>query len=148
MLQAKNTLLFGRVTYQMMESFWPTDYAREQYPVVARQMEASEKIVFSNSLKGVSWKNTRIIGGDIVAAIKSLKLSGGNNLAILGSGTILTQFAEQGLIDRYEIMIDPVVIAKGTPIFNNLSVDLRLKLVESRVFKSGVVLLCYEPVGV
>ena len=68
-------------------------------------------------------------------------------LGVLGSGSIITQFAEHGLIDRYEFMIDPVVISNGTPLFNGINNNLQLKLTGSQVFKSGVVLLTYQPIN-
>jgi dihydrofolate reductase len=70
----------------------------------------------------------------------------GKDMTLLGSGSILTQFAEQGLIDEYQIMVDPVVLGDGTPIFKNIKHKLDLKLTRTRTFKSGVVLLCYQPV--
>jgi dihydrofolate reductase len=66
-------------------------------------------------------------------------------MTLLGSGTILTQFAEQSLIDEYQIMVDPIVIGDGTPIFKGIRNKLDLKLTSTRTFKSGVVLLCYQP---
>ena len=142
-LQQDNILLFGRVTYQMMASFWPTPMAMESMPDVATGMNNAEKIVFSNSLDNAEWQNTTIINGDIVEEIKKLKQQPGKDMTILGSGSIVTQFAEAGLIDGYEIMIDPVAIGNGTPIFNGISNNLNLMLTNSKVFKSGVILLSY-----
>lgn len=143
-LKAGNLLLFGRVTYDMMASYWPTAMAKENDPGVADGMNSAEKIVFSRTLKKPEWENTRIIKDNILEEIKKLKQAG-KNMTLLGSGTIVTQFAEQGLIDEYQIMVDPVVIADGTPIFKNINRKLELKLTNSRSFKSGVVLLSYVP---
>jgi dihydrofolate reductase len=77
--------------------------------------------------------------------VKKLKQSPGKNMTLLGSGSILTQFADLGLIDEYQIMVDPVAIGDGTPIFKNIRRTLDLKLTATRTFKSGVVLLCYQP---
>ncbi|MOA46425.1 hypothetical protein D3C78_1689320 [compost metagenome] len=107
-------------------------------------MNNAQKIVFSTTLKKADWSNTQIINGDIVTRIKELKKTSGEDLTILGSGSIITQFADAGLIDGYEIMIDPVALGEGTPIFKGLKHQLNLKLTGSRVFKSGVVLLSYE----
>ncbi len=144
-LKAEGILLFGRKTYEMMYSFWPTPMAAEQFPETAKGMNRSEKIVFSNTMKKAEWNNTKVIGGDIVAEMKHLKNSKGLDMAILGSGSIVTQFADAGLIDEYQIMIDPVAIGKGTPLFNGLKKKLDLKLTESKLFKSGIVLLNYKP---
>lgn len=144
-LQSKNILLFGRRTYEMMYNFWPTPMASEMFPETAKGMNKSEKIVFSTSLKKAEWNNTKVIGGNIVEEMKRLKKKKGNDLTILGSGSIVTLFADAGLIDSYQIMIDPVAIGKGTTLFNGLQNKLDLKLTNTRTFKSGVVLLSYEP---
>jgi len=145
MLTYNSILLFGRKTYQMMESFWPTQMAIDTMPEVAAGMNKAEKIVFSKTLKKADWNNTTIIKENIIEEIKKLKLTTGKDLTILGSGSILTQFAEVGLIDEYQIMIDPVAIGKGTPIFSNIKHDLELTLTQTKIFKSGSVLLCYAP---
>ena len=145
MLTYNSILLFGRKTYDMMVSFWPTQMAIESMPQVANGMNKAEKIVFSKTLQKADWNNTSIIKENIAEEIKKLKATPGKNLTILGSGSILTQFAEQGLIDEYQIMIDPIAIGKGTPMFKDLKNDLELTLTRTKIFKSGSVLLCYEP---
>jgi dihydrofolate reductase len=143
--QSDNIILFGRKTYEMMSSFWPSAMAYESFPVVADGMNKTEKIVFSKTLKDAGWNNTKIISGDIIEKIKQLKETGEKDMTILGSGSIVTQFAEAGIIDHYQIMVDPVVIGKGTPIFSELTQKINLKFTGSKVFKSGVVLLNYVP---
>ena len=143
-LEAGSTLVFGRVTYEMMAGYWPSDMALENDPIVANGMNQCEKIVFSRSLHKVEWNNTRLVNTDMIEAIKQLKKGTGNDLTILGSGSIITQCAEAGLIDEYEIMLDPVAIGNGTPIFNGIKQQLDLKLINTSVFKSGVVLLSYQ----
>ena len=144
-MKQDNILLFGRVTYEMMASFWPSPMAKEMNPVMSEGMTNAEKIVFSRSLEKADWKNTTIIRDNIVDEIKKMKQQPGKDLTVLGSGSIVTQFAEAGIIDRYSIMLDPVAIGMGTPIFNNIHKQLDLKLVSTRTFKSGVILLNYEP---
>jgi len=144
--QGGSTLLFGRVTYQMMYSFWPTEQAKQTMPEVADGMNKSDKIVFSNTLKTAEWTNTTVVSGDIVAEVKKLKAGEGSPLTILGSGTIVTRLAEAGLIDSYTIMLDPVALGGGTAIFSGMQKTLNLKLSSSHVFKSGVVLLNYDAV--
>lgn len=143
--QSNSTLLFGRITYEMMASFWPTPEAQQSMPVVAEGMNKSEKIVFSRTLKTATWNNTRIVKDNIEAEVKRLKESG-KSMTILGSGSILTQLANSGLIDEYQVMIDPVALGSGTPLFKGLQHQLDLQLINSRVFKSGVVLLSYLPI--
>lgn len=146
-LKSGSTLLFGRVTYQMMAGYWPTPMAAKNDPVVAEGMNRAEKIVFSRTLKKADWSNTRVVSGDIAEEIRKLKRSSGPPMTLLGSGSILAQFAEQGLIDEYAIMVDPVAVGGGTPIFRDIKRKLDLKLTGTRSFRSGVVLLSYEPLA-
>ena len=143
-LQVDNILLFGRVTYEMMASWWPTPMAAEAYPEVASLMNSAKKIVFSNIIEEPKWNNTRVISGNIVEQVRQLKQQPGRDMTVLGSGSIVSQFAEAGLVDEYQIMIDPVVLGTGTPIFNGIKGCLALELIGHRVFKSGVVLLSYR----
>jgi dihydrofolate reductase len=143
-LKAGNTLLFGRVTYEMMASYWPTPLAFKNDPAVADGNKA-EKIVFSRTLTKAEWNNTRLVKDNIVEEIKRMKQLPGKDMTLLGSGSILTQFAEQGLVDEYQIMVDPVVLGDGTPILKGLKRKLDLRLTGTRTFKSGVVLLSYIP---
>lgn len=144
--QDENILLFGRKTYEMMASFWPTPQAKEQSPKVAEGMNKAEKIVFSESPFEPEWENTQVISGDIVEKIREIKKSPGKDMTILGSGTIITLFTDQGLIDEYQFMIDPVALPDGTPVFKNIKQKLELRLTGSKVFSSGVLLLNYQPV--
>jgi dihydrofolate reductase len=142
---ADNILLFGRKTYEMMESFWPSSMAAELFPIVAENMNKAQKIVCSNTLKKAEWKNTTIIKGDIVEQIKQLSKKDKKPITILGSGSLLTQLSDAGLIDQYIIMLDPIALGKGTSIFEGIQSNLELKLVSSQVFKKdGIVLLIYE----
>ncbi len=144
-LASGSTLLFGRVTYQLMASYWPTPMAAKNDPTVAEGMNKAEKIVFSRTMKKADWNNTRVVMGDIVGEIRKLKRTPGNALTLLGSGSILAQFAEEGLIDDYQIMIDPVAVGGGTPIFKEIKRKLDLRLTATKTFGSGVVLLSYQP---
>ncbi|OJV13034.1 MAG: dihydrofolate reductase [Dyadobacter sp. 50-39] len=145
-LEAKATLLFGRVTYEMMASFWPTPMAIESMPEVAKGMNEAEKIVFSTTLESADWENTTLVHEDLPEAVRKLKAIPGKVMTILGSGSVIAQLAEAGLIDEYQFMIDPVAIGEGTPSFQGLTRKLDLKLTGHRIFNSGVVLLTYEPV--
>ena len=145
-----NILLFGRKTYEMMANFWPTPMASELFPVVAENMNKSQKIVCSNTLKPNSiivkgWKNTTILKNDIIEQIAQLKKSSNKDLTILGSGSLLTQLSDVGLIDQYIIMFDPIALGKGTSIFEGLKNRLDLKLSSTQIFKKdGIVVLNYE----
>jgi dihydrofolate reductase len=145
MLEAGDILLFGRRTYELMVQFWPTDEAMKTVPEVANGMNQSEKIVFSRSLDKVEWSNTRVIKDNIVEEIKKMKESEGRNLTILGSGSIINQFADAGLIDELQILLQPVALSEGTPILKDVKDNLQFKLTDSRAFETGNVLLCYQP---
>jgi dihydrofolate reductase len=146
MLKSGNVLLLGRVTYELMASYWPTRHAIKNDPLVAEGMNNADKIVFSRTLKKVEWSNTRLMKDNVEEEIKKMKQMSGKNMTLLGSGSILTQFAEQGLIDEYQIMVDPVVLGDGTSIFKGIKHRLNLKLTTTRTFRNGNVLLCYQPV--
>jgi len=140
-----SVLLFGRVTYQMMESYWPTQMAKQDSPDVAEGMSQSEKVVFSRTLKNTNWDNSRIVRTNPVEEVKRMKKENGSDMTVLGSGSIVTQLAENNLIDTYMLMVDPVVLGEGTPIFQGIKHQPDLKLIDTRKFKSGVVLLIYNP---
>ncbi len=138
-------LIFGRVTYQMMASFWPTPQARQLMPVVAEGMNASQKVVFSRTLSGVTWANTRLVKGDAVAEIRRMKAEPGPDLVILGSGTLVSQLAPTDLVDEVQLVVSPLVLGAGRTLFQGAKEPLRLKLTRSRVFRNGKVFLVYAP---
>jgi dihydrofolate reductase len=140
-----SSLLFGRKTYEMMAGYWPTPQAKELFPTVAAGMNQVEKLVWSESPFEPAWENTQVISGDIVAKIRELKKSPGKDMTILGSGALINLLTDHSLIDEYQFMIDPVALPDGTPVFKNIKQKLELRLTGSRVFKSGVVLLNYQP---
>ncbi len=146
-LSRGNILMFGRKTYEMMSSFWPSKMAAEAFPLVAAKMNSSTKFVISNSLQKTTWQNTNIINGDVIEKIKKLNASSSVDITILGSGSIVTLLSNELLIDEYEFMIDPVALAEGETLFQKMQSNLHLKLVSQQVFpKSGNLLLKYEPV--
>jgi len=126
-----------------MVAFWPTDQAEQTMPDVAAGMNQAEKIVFSKTLESSDWENTRIVSGVIEDEITRLK-KGSKDMTILGSGSIVTQLSDAGLVDEYEIMIDPVALGAGKPMFQGMKRTLNLALVSTRAFKSGVVLHSYR----
>jgi len=139
-------LLFGRITYELMASFWPTPFAAEQMPVVAEQMNNLPKVVFSRTLDKATWKNTKLVKGNLAAEVQKMKKESGPDMVILGSGSIVSQLAPEGLIDEYQVVVHPVVLGKGRTMFEGLKEKLVLKLTKTRAFGNGNVLLCYEPV--
>lgn len=140
-------LIFGRVTYDMMASFWPTPHAAEIMPVVAERMNNLPKVVFSRTLDEARWSNTKLVKGDLAAEIRRMKEEPGEGLVILGSGSIVSQLAQENLIDAYQLVVNPVVLGSGRSMFDGVEKKLALKLTNTRTFGNGNVLLCYEPTG-
>jgi len=140
-----NTLLFGRLTYELMASYWPSSEALKNDSIVAQGMNRSEKIVFSRTLDKANWANTRLVKDDMLGEVRKLKQQNGKDLTILGSGTIVAQLAQADLIDEYQLMLNPVVIGKGKTMFEGIKNRLTLKLIKTRSFSNGNVLLYYEP---
>lgn len=143
--QGGGVLLFGRVTYDLMASYWPTPLALQNDPVVARRMNDLPKVVFSRRMAKVSWTNTTLVRGDLAAAVRKMKQESGPGMAILGSGSIVSQLAQEGLVDEYQIVVVPVVLGAGRTLFEGGTKRLALKLIESRGFANGNVLLRYQP---
>jgi dihydrofolate reductase len=140
-------LLFGRVTYQMMASFWPTPAAMVRAPAVAEGMNNMPKFVFSRTLDEASWKNTTLVKGDILAEVRRMKNEPGPGLAILGSGSIVSQLAQAGLIDEFQIVVNPIILGKGKTLFEGVKEKVALKLIRTRAFGNGNVVLYYEPMA-
>jgi dihydrofolate reductase len=140
-------LLFGRVTYEMMASFWPTPAATERAPVMAAGMNSMPKVVFSRTLEKASWKNTKLVKGDMVAEVRKMKKESGPGMAILGSGTIVSQLAQAGLIDELQVVVNPIVLGKGRTLFEGVKERIALKLMKTRAFGNGNVVLYYEPMA-
>jgi dihydrofolate reductase len=138
-------LLFGRITYEMMASYWPTPHAIENFPVVAEGMNNLPKVVFSRTMDKASWSNTKLVKGDLAAEVRKMKKEPGKDMVILGSGSIVSQLAQQGLIDEYQVAVNPIVLGKGRTMFDGVKDKLTLKLTKTRPFANGSVVLCYEP---
>jgi dihydrofolate reductase len=140
-------LLFGRVTYDLMASFWPTPFAAQSNPIVVERMNSLPKFVFSRTLDKASWNNTTLVKGDLATEVRKLKREPGPNMTLMGSGSIVAQLADAGLIDEYQIVVSPLVLGNGRTLFEGVKKKLPLKLTKSRAFGNGNVVLCYEPLS-
>jgi dihydrofolate reductase len=140
-------LVFGRITYELMTSYWPTPQARENDPAVAERMNDLPKVVFSSTLAQASWSNTKLVKGDIAAEIRRMKKEPGKDMTILGSGSIVSQLAQEGLIDEYQMVLNPVLLGEGRTMFDGIKEKLALKLTKTRTFGNGNVFLRYEPMA-
>jgi len=136
-------LVFGRKTYQMMAGFWPTPQARQTMPEVAASMNRMRKYVFSRSLQQVDWENSTLVKGDLASEVRRLKSQPGPGLLIMGSGEIVSQLTEAGLIDEYQVVTVPLVIGRGRTLFEGVTTRPRLKLAKTRSFQNGNVVCWY-----
>jgi dihydrofolate reductase len=143
--QGDAEFLFGRITYQMMASFWPTPHAIQMMPTVAHRMNSSTKYVFSKTLKNSTWNNTQLFTTDLTAEVRKLKSSPGPDLMIFGSGTLISQLAQENLIDEYQLIIHPLILGAGKSMFANIPTKLPLTLTQTRPFQNGNVFLTYRP---
>jgi dihydrofolate reductase len=131
-------LLFGRVTYELMQEFWTTPFAAETLPTVAEAMNSLPKVVFSRTLSKATWNNTRLVKGDIAAEVRKMKNETGPGMMILGSGSIVSQLAQAGLTDDYQVVVFPSCSA-GENDVRGVRDNLSLRLTSARTFGNGSV---------
>ena len=143
-----DTALYGRVTYNLMENYWPT--AAVQPNASKHDIEHSkwynnvEKIVVSKTMKGTDLQNTTIISENLTTEIRQLKKQAGKEIIMFGSPTVTHSLMEENLIDDYWLMVNPILLGKGIQLFKNLKDSIKLKLLTSKTFASGVICLHYE----
>ena len=136
-LKSVNSVIYGRVTYEMMAAYWPTENDEH-----AKWINAAPKIVLSRTMQKADWNNTRVIGHNIAVELRKLKQQGtGNNnhIAIIGSAMSANYLMRLGLIDEYWIDINPVILGSGKLLFQDTGEMKKLKLVKATAFKSGAV---------
>ena len=143
-----DSALYGRVTYQMMESYWPT--AADQPNATKHDIEHSRwykqatKIVLSRTMQGKNLPHTKIISSDLADEITRLKQGAGSDILMFGSPTATHSLMAENLIDEYWLFVNPILLGQGVPLFKGIKNRTALKLVTSKVFPSGVVCLQYE----
>jgi dihydrofolate reductase len=142
-MSSLDTLIFGRKTYQMMASYWPSESAIQSDPIVADLMNRFSKVVFSRTLETVDWNNTRLIRENASQEIRNMKMEQGKDLAIFGSANLISTIMPE--VDEHRVMVNPMLLGGGTPLFKNSPERTRLALAGERAFKSGNVLLTYRP---
>lgn len=143
-----DTLLFGRITYEGMRDFWTSESAQADDPYTADKMNTLPKLVFSRTLDKAEWGkwgNATLLKGDMGEEITRLKQQSGKNIVIFGSGSIVSALTELRLIDEYRLLIMPTILGKGKSEFVGITHPLKLKLIKSQTYKTGVVILFYEP---
>ena len=148
-LDTVDTVIYGRATYQLLADYWPTAAMSALLNpgelAFANRMNSISKIVFSKTLSHVEWNNTRLNKGDVVEQVSKFKQESGRDISIAGSAIANTLMLHD-LIDEYRLLVNPIVLGNGTRLFRN-GTQVNLKLIETKTFNSGCVLLIYQPVG-
>jgi dihydrofolate reductase len=151
LVSAADTLILGRTTYQSFAGAWPyvpeNPKASDGEKEYALKLNAMRKIVFSRTLEKAEWNNSSLVKEVLAEEIEKMKQEPGKDMVIYGSASIVQAFTNAGLIDEYQVLVHPVVLGGGKPLFKNIQDRANLKLAKSETFPSGVVLLQYEPVG-
>ena len=148
LLSSSSTLIYGRITYQLMESYWPSlvknpsgDKPMDEFAIL---IDNISKIVFSRTLKNVFWKNTKLKKEVITEEVLELKQQQGKNI-LVGSPSLIVALTQLDLIDEYQLSVQPIVLGSGLSLFKNLKDRVNLKLLETKTFACGAVTLYYEP---
>lgn len=142
-----DTLILGGTTFRGFERYWVPVLNDSQAPKhlkeIAEELTDMTKVVFSTTIKNSNWKNKQIFDGNLIEVVRRLKEDAGSDILVLGSGSIVQQLAEEGLIDEYIFIVTPVVSGEGKPLFLHVK-QFGLALVEAKAFESGNVVLHYE----
>jgi dihydrofolate reductase len=148
LLSNADTLLYGRITYQLMESYWPTvvknptgNKPNDEFAVL---IDNISKIVFSRTLENVNWKNVKLAKGDIKEEVLELKQQAGKNI-LAGSPGLIATLTQLDLIDEYQLCVQPIILGNGLRLFKNINDGINLKLIKTKIFGSGSITLYYEP---
>jgi dihydrofolate reductase len=148
LLRNADTLIFGRITYQLMESYWPSvvknptgNKPMDEFAVL---IDNISKIVFSRTLKNVDWKNTQLKKEVIKEEVLELKQQAGKNI-LVGSPSLIVALTHLDLIDEYQLGVQPIVLGSGLPLLKNVKDKINLKLLKTKTFGCGAVTLYYEP---
>lgn len=149
LLDEADTLLFGRVTYELFEGYWPKVEEDPRTSLIdkkiAQSISQSKKIVYSQTLHSVNWNNVELQKNISLEVINKLKHQSGKDIVIYGSGTIVSQLTNLNVIDEYRFFVAPVALGKGKTLFKDVAQWLKLTLVDVTTFKTGVVVLRYVP---
>lgn len=146
LMSSMDAILLGRVTYQIMINFWPAN--TEATAPGADKMNNTPKVVFSRTLDKADWgkyKNVRVVKDNVAQETAKLKQQPGKNMVIYGSANLVQGLTRLGLIDEYQILVHPILLGAGKPLFAGLSQPVNLKLTKSETYRNGVVVLYYQP---
>ncbi len=151
LLRTVDGALFGRVTYQMFENYWPAVARNGSSSKNKREfavwIDNTPKTVASKTLKGLEWKNSTLLSDHVVEGVSRMKNQPGGNLLMFGSPSLASVLFEANLIDELHLKMHPVLLGAGRPLFHGATERRKLELVTSRTFDSGVVGLRYNVAG-
>jgi dihydrofolate reductase len=149
LISSADTLILGRVTYQSFAGAWPyvpeNPSSSEGEKIYARKLNSMRKIVFSKSLEKAEWNNSQLVREVLLEEIARMKQEPGKDMVIYGSASIVQAFTNLGLIDEYQLLVHPVVLGSGKPLFGGIAKPAHLRLLQTQSFPSGVVGLYYAP---
>lgn len=145
MQQGIDTILFGRKTFDTMAAYWPTPDSKNEDPAIIRHMNDSTKIVYSKTLAGSDWSNTIIKKSVDAGEITALKNQAGKDIILYGSGSIVSALANLQLIDRYYIMVNPILLGSGQALAAGLTRFTKLKRIHVQPFDAGGIMIQYAP---
>lgn len=143
MIHGSDILLLGRVTYEMLASYWPYQKNDDNGP--ASKLNSMLKYVVSSTLKEAKWSNSTIVKENAVEEIKKLKRQPGGDILMTGCATLVQSLMETDLIDEYRLLVQPIIMGSGKRFFKDGTHTTRLKLVKTKTFSLGVILLSYRP---
>lgn len=148
LLRSSGTLLYGRITYQLMESYWPTivknptdNKSGDEFAVA---IDRIPKIVFSNTLKSVEWESAKLAKGEIKEEVLALRQQPGKDI-LVGSRSLIITLMNLNLIDEFQLCVQPIIAGKGLSLFENINHRINLKLIKTKNFCSGSIMFYYEP---
>ncbi len=139
-IESLDTILLGAVTYRMFAAYWPEQTTETQ--AIADALNEIPKVVFSRTLESADWPETRIASGDLSEEISRLREEPGKDILVHGGSNLVTQLGRAGLIDEYRVIVHPVAVGEGDPLFGGRT---DLNLIDSRIFGTGAVALILEP---
>ena len=144
-LDQADTLGFGRLTYEHMAAYWPTEQAKVNDRAITSRMNDMEKLVFATTLTQADWSPTTVIHSDAIDHLPTIKSAAGGELLVLGSAQLTAHLIRAGLLDELRMMVCPIVLGQGRSPFKDLEDPVSLLLLSVRQFDSGNLLLTYRP---
>jgi dihydrofolate reductase len=143
-MAASDALLLGRVTYEHLAAYWP--HQPSDVPV-AKHLNETPKFVVSATLDRVGWQNSTLIRDNVAEELTRLKRQPGKDITVLGSATLVRSLLRDGLLDQLQLMVPPIVVGRGKRLFEDWGDRKAMRLVDSKVFGTGVASLTYQPAG-